>query len=140
MINIKQIRNIVEDNVGFNLEIKGRKRHHSDARAIFYKLCREYTNDTFVTIGEELNKNYATVVHGVHKIFPVVDQVLYTSIKQQINNSGRKEISTKALNTIRREIGIKALNTVANIEYSVNWSDLNEKQIEFIQQNYFLQK
>jgi chromosomal replication initiation ATPase DnaA len=128
MINIKQIRDIVENNVGFNLEVRSRKRHHSDARAIFYKLCREYTNDTFVTIGEELNKNYATVVHGVHKIFPVVDQVLYTSIKQQINNSGR------------RAIGIKALNTIASIEYGVNWSDLNEEQLEFIQQNYFLQK
>lgn len=128
MINIKQIRDIVEDNVGFNLEIKGRKRYHSDARALFYKLCREYTNDTFETIGNELNKNYATVVHGVHKVFPVTDQVLYTSIKQQINNSGR------------RAIGIKALNTIASIEYGINWSDLNEEQLEFIQQNYFLQK
>ena len=128
MINIKQIRDIVEDNVGFNLEIKGRKRYHSDARALFYKLCREYTNDTFETIGNELNKNYATVVHGVHKVFPVTDQVLYTSIKQQINNSGR------------RAIGVKALNTIASIEYGVNWSDLNEEQLELIQQNYFLQK
>ncbi len=128
MINIKQIRAIVEDNVGFDLAIKGRKRYHSDARALFYKLSREYTNDTFETIGNELNKNYATVVHGVHKIFPLTDQVLYTSIKQQINNSGR------------RAIGVKALNTIASIEYGVNWSDLNEEQTEFIQQNYFLQK
>lgn len=128
MVNIKQIRDIVEDNVGFNLSIKGRKRYHSDARALFYKLCREYTNDTFETIGNELNKNHATVLHGVHKVFPVTDQVLYTSIKQQINNSGR------------RAIGIKALNTIANTEYGINWSDLNEEQIEFIQQNYFLQK
>ena len=128
MINIKQIRAIVEDNVGFNLAIKGRKRYHSDARALFYKLSREYTNDTFKTIGIELNKKHATVVHGVNKIFPVTDQVLYTGIKQQINNSGR------------RAIGIKALNTIASIEYGVNWSDLNKEQIEFIQQNYFLQK
>ncbi len=128
MINIRQIRAIVEDNVGFDLAIKGRKRYHSDARALFYKLSREYTNDTFETIGNELNKNYATVVHGVHKIFPLTDQVLYTSIKQQINNSGR------------RAIGVKALNTIASIEYGVNWSDLNEEQTEFIQQNYFLQK
>ena len=127
MINTKQIRAIVEDNVGFDLTIKGRKRYHSDARALFYKLCREYTNDTFETIGDELNKNYATVLHGVHKVFPVTDQVLYTSIKQQINSSGR------------RAIGIKALNTIANVEYAVNWSDLNEEQIEFIQQYYFLQ-
>ena len=128
MINIKQIRDVVEDNVGFNLSIQGRKRYHSDARALFYKLCREYTNDTFETIGNELNKNYATVVHGVHKVFPVTDQVLYINIKQQINNSGR------------RAIGIKALNTIASIEYGVNWSDLDDEQLEFIQQNYFLQK
>lgn len=100
MINIKQIRDIVEDNVGFNLKIKDRKRYHSDARALFYKLCREYTNDTFKTIGNELNKNHATVLHGVHKVFPVTDQVLYTSIKQQINNSGKRAIGIKALNTI----------------------------------------
>jgi hypothetical protein len=128
MVNIKTIRDIVEDNVGFSLSIDSRKRYHSDARALFYKLCREYTTDTFEKIGDELNKNYATVLHGVHKVFPVTDQVLYTSIKQQINNSGR------------RAIGIKALNTIASIEYGVNWSDLNEKQLEFIQQSYFLQK
>ena len=128
MVNIKTIRDIVEDNVGFSLSIDSRKRYHSDARALFYKLCREYTTDTFEKIGDELNKNYATVLHGVHKVFPVTDQVLYTSIKQQINNSGR------------RAIGIKALNTIASIEYGVNWSDLNEEQLEFIQQNYFLQK
>ena len=128
MINARQIRKIVEDNVNFDLSIDGRKRKESDARALFYKLCREYTNDTYETIGEELNRDHTTVIHGVKNIFPVTDQVLYTSIKQQINSSGK------------RALGIKALNTIANIEYAVNWSDLTEDQIEVIKGIYFLQK
>ncbi len=128
MINARQIRKIVEDNVNFDLSIDGRKRKESDARALFYKLCREYTNDTYETIGEELNRDHTTVIHGVKNIFPVTDQVLYTSIKQQINSSGK------------RALGIKALNTIANIEYAVNWSDLTEDQIEVIKNIYFLQK
>ena len=51
MINARQIRKIVEDNVNFDLSVNGRKRKESDARALFYKLCREYTNDTYETIG-----------------------------------------------------------------------------------------
>jgi len=128
MINARQIRKIVEDNVNFDLSVDGRKRKESDARALFYKLCREYTNDTYETIGEELNRDHTTVIHGVKNIFPVTDQVLYTSIKQQINSSGK------------RALGIKALNTIANIEYAVNWSDLTEDQIEVIKGIYFLQK
>ena len=128
MINARQIRKIVEDNVNFDLSVNGRKRKESDARALFYKLCREYTNDTYETIGEELNRDHTTVIHGVKNIFPVTDQVLYTSIKQQINSSGK------------RALGIKALNTIANIEYAVNWSDLTEDQIEVIKNIYFLQK
>ncbi len=128
MINARQIRKIVEDNVNFDLSVNGRKRKESDARALFYKLCREYTNDTYETIGEELNRDHTTVIHGVKNIFPVTDQVLYTSIKQQINSSGK------------RALGIKALNTIANIEYAVNWSDLTEDQIEVIKGIYFLQK
>jgi len=128
MINARQIRKIVEDNVNFDLSVNGRKRKESDARALFYKLCREYTNDTYETIGEELNRDHTTVIHGVKNIFPVTDQVLYTSIKQQINSSGK------------RALGIKAVNTIANIEYAVNWSDLTEDQIEVIKNIYFLQK
>ena len=128
MINARQIRKIVEDNVNFDLSVNGRKRKESDARALFYKLCREYTNDTYETIGEELNRDHTTVIHGVKNIFPVTDQVLYTSIKQQINSSGK------------RALDIKALNTIANIEYAVNWSDLTEDQIEVIKGIYFLQK
>ena len=67
MINARQIRKIVEDNVNFDLSIDGRKRKESDARALFYKLCREYTNDTYETIGEELNRDHTTVIHGVKK-------------------------------------------------------------------------
>ena len=33
-----------------------------------FKLCKEYTNQTFAAIGKTLNKDHATVMHGV-KVF-----------------------------------------------------------------------
>ena len=68
--------------------VDGRKRKESDARALFYKLCREYTNDTYETIGEELNRDHTTVIHACKKIKELVQSDL--KVSEDYNNLRRQ--------------------------------------------------
>ena len=62
---LKEIRSIVEQECNLNLNNKTRKREYVFARAVYYKLCREITNNSYDDIGKTLNKDHATVLHGV---------------------------------------------------------------------------
>lgn len=41
---IEEIRNYVESKTGLDISRKTRKRQYVDARALYYKMCREYTD------------------------------------------------------------------------------------------------
>ena len=56
MINVKFIRNIVEKVTNLNLDEGNRKRDYSDARAMYYKICRDMTNETVQAIGVEVGE------------------------------------------------------------------------------------
>lgn len=62
---LKEIRNIVEQECNLHLTAKTRKQEYVYARAVYYKLCREITNNSYDDIGKTLNKDHATVLHGV---------------------------------------------------------------------------
>lgn len=62
---LKEIRSIVEQECNLNLNNKTRKREYVFARAVYYKLCREITNNSYEDIGKTLDKDHATVLHGV---------------------------------------------------------------------------
>lgn len=62
---LKEIRSIVEQEFNLNLNNKTRKREYVFARAVYYKLCREITNNSYDDIGKTLDKDHATVLHGV---------------------------------------------------------------------------
>ena len=67
-MDLHRIRKIVEDKTELELTHKSRTTDYVYARAMFYKVCREYSLGTFETIGKVVNKNHATVLHGV-KLF-----------------------------------------------------------------------
>lgn len=54
---------------------KTRKDRAPDRRAVFYKLCDEFTNETLVSIGMFAGGfDHATVLHGKDKIFPSLER------------------------------------------------------------------
>ena len=54
-------------NLIFNLRIerKTRQRKYVEARAVFYKIMRNFYGKTYISIGAHLGKNHATVIHGL---------------------------------------------------------------------------
>lgn len=67
-MTLEQIREIVEQQTKQNLLNTRRKTELVYTRALYFKLCREYTLHSLSTIGESVGKNHATVLHGL-KLF-----------------------------------------------------------------------
>lgn len=83
-MNLRYIKKLVEIHSGVDLSSKKRDREHSDARALYYQLSREFTEHTFSAIGATVNRDHSTVVHGVKHIFMHVDRVTYLKLKMNI--------------------------------------------------------
>jgi len=64
----EQIKKLVIENTGIDIDNPVRKRPFVEARAIYYKLLREYTLLSLVEIGDYVKKNHATVIHGIKNL------------------------------------------------------------------------
>jgi len=64
----EQIKKLVIENTGIDIDNPVRKRPFVEARAIYYKLLREYTLLSLVEIGNYVKKNHATVIHGIKNL------------------------------------------------------------------------
>jgi len=74
-MTFEEIKTIVEEHFNVNLKIKSRKKHFVEARYIYFKLCMDYADKkTLAAIGKSLNKDHATVLHGIRT---VSDWMLY---------------------------------------------------------------
>ena len=69
---IEEIRNYVESKTGLDISRKTRKRQYVDARALYYKLCRENTDASLEEIGTLVNRDHSSVVHSVLHCFESV--------------------------------------------------------------------
>ena len=59
------IYTLVSDHYLLDLTTRSNKREYVDARNMYYKLAREFLNVSLEKVGEKVNKNYATVLHGI---------------------------------------------------------------------------
>ena len=73
-LQTKQIRNYMETCLGIDLSFRSRKRSNVYARAVYFKLCKEYTRLSLTDIGASVNVDHATVIHGINNVFPLVMQ------------------------------------------------------------------
>jgi len=88
-----EIKELVDSEFGLDISVKNRKATVVYARCIYYRLCREYTKASLYEIGEILNKNHATVLHGL-KLFKTFQiQPNHFSYELGIYNSISKELS-----------------------------------------------
>jgi len=65
MTGLFLIYNVVEDFLRIDLLDKSRKTKFVDARNMYYKLSRELIAAPYETIALPVNKNHATVMHGI---------------------------------------------------------------------------
>lgn len=96
--DIQRIRNVVESETGFDLDVKSRKRGLVHARRMYYKILKLYTNMSLDAIGKTLKteQNHATVLHQT-KMFDndfEHDKVFNTTFRRIMNTlEGVVEIS-----------------------------------------------
>lgn len=62
------IRNAVESMFNTQIHIPSREREMVYMRSIYYKLCKDFTFESLTKIGKAVNKDHATVIHGL-KVF-----------------------------------------------------------------------
>ena len=67
-MNKETIKEIVENYFELSISRNTRKRQYVEARAIYFKLCREFTQLSLEQIGESVNRDHASVLHGVRSI------------------------------------------------------------------------
>ena len=100
-LTLYQIKLLVSKDLKLNIKKNVRTRKYVYARAIYFKLCKEFTHASLVEIGESVNKEHATVIHGL-RVFDMIvmynDSILtcYTRIRkilQQECNEGLKKYS-----------------------------------------------
>ena len=67
-MNKETIKEIVENYFEISISRNTRKRQYVEARAIYFKLCREFTQLSLEQIGKSVNRDHASVLHGVRSI------------------------------------------------------------------------
>jgi len=82
-MNKETIKEIVERYFEINISRNTRKRQYVEARAIYFKLCREFTQLSLGQIGKSVNRDHASVLHGVRSINT------WVQVDKRMNNSMR---------------------------------------------------
>jgi len=67
-MTLQKIKEVVELYANQIIQTECRNQNKVFLRAIYYKLCRELTSSGLAKIGASMDKNHATVLHGL-KIF-----------------------------------------------------------------------
>lgn len=73
VVDLKYIRKFVENNLGISLTRNTREREYVEARALYFKLCRDFTSKSWVDMAKSLGKNHATAIHAVNNVYDVAE-------------------------------------------------------------------
>ena len=92
-MNSTAIKNSVQNTFNTFIDVRSRKREVVYMRAIYYKLCKEFTFESLVKIGKTINKDHATVIHGLKVFDNVINPTWekgyynkYLKLKEHIEN------------------------------------------------------
>lgn len=78
------IRTYIESCLNIDISKRTRKRNYVYARAVYFKLCREYTKLSLDDIGQTMDMDHASVVHSINKVFESV--VIYDKFLEDLYN------------------------------------------------------
>lgn len=115
------IKKIVDNYFQLKIETNTRKRPYVEARAIYYKLCREFTNLSLEVIGGDFNKNHATVLHGLRQLENWMQQD--SGIKNNYNL-----LKNKIFNIEKEEQDIFEMNESIVLKYAALKEQVVEQQ------------
>lgn len=87
-MKLDEIRKLVSLEAGVDITLETRKRQVVYARAIYYKLCKEFTMQSLSAIGREVGKDHATVLYGINLFDDVVSEreMEYNKIYERVKS------------------------------------------------------
>jgi len=97
VLDIRDIKTKVQQSAKLKLTRNTRLRRYVYARAIYFKLCKEFTHSTLVEIGKSVGRDHASVIHGL-KVFNILIMYsesvlqLYTKIKKELLFTSAKDL------------------------------------------------
>ena len=131
-ISLADIKHFVENELEVNISINTRKREYVYARAIFFKLCKEFSHQTLSRIGEFVGRDHASVIYGLY-VFDVIvlhnDSILnsYTKIRNKIfkeTEDGLKKYNRENYYKIKYEQLLEEHQEL-QIKYDLNYETQN---------------
>ena len=102
-MNSIAIRNIVNNTFNKRIQERTRRRDVVYPRAIYYKLAQDYSGESLVKIGKAVDKDHATVIHGL-KLFENVINPLWEK------DYHRKYLKLQEHMDIKMKLQVKRLN------------------------------
>jgi len=106
---------------GYNLSSKSRAKRICYSRMIYFYFAREKTNESLSTIGKLVNRDHATVLHGIRKYHEYIKYDDFKKISKQVE---------KRLPSIQ-DLILSAEDRELKMLYSRN--KRLEKQVEYLQ-------
>lgn len=82
-MNKETIKEIVENYFDISISRTTRKRQYVEARSIYFKLCRDFTQLSLEQIGKTVNRDHSSVLHGIRSINTWVE------VDKRMNNNMR---------------------------------------------------
>jgi len=120
---LRSLKVIIEKEVGFRIDTKGRKRRVTYARAVYCKIARELNDSdraiSLEAIGEVINRDHASVLYNIKVIFPFSQEekeyrILYEAVKamfifneEKDNFDERKEIAERLIELEKENQALK---------------------------------
>jgi len=89
VLDVRDIKNKVQQSAKLKLAKNTRLRKYVYARAIYFKLCKEFTHSTLSEIGKSVGRDHASVIHGL-KVFNVL--IMYSESVLQLYSKIKKEL------------------------------------------------
>lgn len=138
---IRDIYNYVNYKLKIDIAEKTNKREYAEARALYYHLCREHTNNSLTDIARIVNKNHCAVLHAQKNIYPYITNKLIKKAYNEFNEidltSGEIETVelTKLIKNLQTELKaanekIETLNQLEGLEIIEDLKGLNPEQLE----------
>jgi len=131
-MNKKIIKRIVEEFYSLDITTKTRERNYVEARAMYYKIVRDNTKLSLEVIGKSVNRNHATVLHGIKTLSNWIDTEIIIKARYLLLKDQIEEIKSIASN---RNL-IKEVDQDLLLEYT----NLNRRHQEVLKENISLAK
>tara|TARA_Y100000766_G_scaffold132249_1_gene113735 strand:+ start:2766 stop:3215 length:450 start_codon:yes stop_codon:yes gene_type:complete len=133
----EKIKEIINERVNIDLTANTRERKHVYARSIYYKLCRELTKMKLHEIAATVNRNHASVLHGINNVFKIIKEYndpmyeIYLDLteKEMLPLRQKYEILTHKYNELSQYIFDDQYKSIYNLIQTIPKTEIKNVEV-----------